>query len=818
MGTRASSLIHVFKGAFQDLAFGFRTLRRAPAFAATAVLTLGIGLGLNTAPFTIFNAYVLRPIAARDPASLYQIEWTVARGQQSRFNWSQYQAIRSESKVLADAIAWRSFVGRVNNRNMHGALVSGNYFSMLGITASIGRTIGVADALAPGAERVVVLGHRAWQSAFGGDPSIVGGSIAISGQSFDVIGIAPPEFIGLDDGTVDLFVPLTMHGAFIPGQNLFGSGHVPQLSIAGRLRPGISAAQARAALTLQARRLTENSSDEQRAREAVLVSKATAVPYDSKLLASLAPVIVTFFLVLAVCCANVAGMLLARAITRQREIAIRISVGASRSRLVRQLISEGMLLACAAGVVGLAVSHIAVQGGQRVLFSTLPPAFAEMTNVVPLEIDRRVVLFLFAASLVSVFLFAVVPALQATRTSLSNAMRGEFGQQLRSSRLRDTLLVLQVAVCLILVVVTGILVRGGSSYRETNVGFNTSGVQYPLVFGELDQPATVKLAHSLLTDPRVQMVAAVSRPPLGEYVPALPVTAEGREEVVHAGYRLVSPEYFPMLDLPILRGRNFRVDEAKSEAGVVIISQSTAHRFWLNQDPLGRRIRLLRSTASSEATPKATEVVVVGVTKDVVSGMLFDGLDRSMLYFPTSLEARKGLTLLVRDNVEPNSGTRPLEAMLATVLPHRASAAMSLEDALDAQVYPFRAASWIGSVLGVIALLLSASAMYGVMSFHVSQRTKEIGIRMALGATRTSVVRTFLGRSMRLSGMGLGFGILVSLAVSRVLQHFLLRLESFDVLAYAIGAGTVATASLLAAFFPTNRAAGLNPVEAIREQ
>ena len=331
---------------FQDFRFAIRLLRRIPGFVFTVVITLGIGLGLNTALFTLFNAYVLRPIAVRDPYSLYQLSATTKGLRKGRnvqrwdYTWEQYQAIRG-MPMFSEVLATRGFYARVAERNAEGALVSGNYFGMLRARIVLGRAILPEDAATPGSAPVVVLSDQLWKSAFAGDPGVLGRKIVINAQPFEVVGVCGPDFNGMGEWGEDFFVPATMGKALVPGPEDF--------NIVGRIAPAMSLAAARAGLTLTVRQMTENLPEDDRAVEALLTSRATQLAMNPRMLAVFSPLIGAFVLVLLICCANAANMMLARAIARQREIGVRLAIGASRARLVRQLLSEGLLLAALAG-------------------------------------------------------------------------------------------------------------------------------------------------------------------------------------------------------------------------------------------------------------------------------------------------------------------------------------------------------------------------------------------------------------------------------------------------------------------------------------
>lgn len=332
----------------RDIRYALRSLRGAPAFAITVVLTLGIGLGLNTTLFTLFNAYVLRPFAVNDPYSLYNFEWRTTRGAGAGLTWEQYQDLRAQAPVFSDTVAFSPVIARVESRNSYGFAVSGNYFTMFRVGALHGRPILPEDASIPGSRAVVVLSHQFWTSAFAGDPAIVGRTIRIADRPFEVVGVGPPDFAGVAELPIDFFIPLTMQSAVLPGPDLFGPQKPRGIMVIGRLRPEIPVERAKAALSLWIERSTAEWPENERAIQATLQSAATPLSRDSELLRQLLPVflplVVVFGLVLVICCANVSNMMLARALARQKEIGVRLAMGAARSRLIRQLLSENLLL------------------------------------------------------------------------------------------------------------------------------------------------------------------------------------------------------------------------------------------------------------------------------------------------------------------------------------------------------------------------------------------------------------------------------------------------------------------------------------------
>ena len=615
----------------QDLRFAIRLLRRIPGFVLTVVITLGIGLGLNTALFTLFNAYLLRPIAVRDPYSLYQLSATTKGLRNGRnvqrwdYTWDQYQAIR-RMPVFSEGLATRDLYARVAERNVEGALVSGNYFAMLGSRIALGRAILPDDAAAPGSAPVVVLSDQLWKSAFAGDPAILGRKIVINAQPFEVIGVCGPDFNGMGESPEDYFVPASMIKALVPGAETF--------NIVGRIAPAMSLGAARAGLTLAVQHMTENLSEDDRAVEALLTSRATQLPMNPRLLAVFSPLIVAFVLVLVICCANAANMMLARAIVRQREIGVRLAIGASRARLIRQLLSEGLLLAALAGATAYAIAFFTIHGAQRLLISTLPSTFGSLVQLAPLTLDANVTLFLLLAAAVATIGSGLAPALLATRLSLTGALRGEFSAALRRQRLRHALVMCQITVCLLLLVVTGQLVRSSSGYQHTETGLDVRGVVGPVFFDKTPANFNARLFQFLSTQTWVESTAVCTRVPMSGTLRRVSITIPGNRRTEQAGFNFVSAGYFPLLRIPILLGRNFETAEMESEGSVAIISQKTAQRYWPGQDAIGRTIEI-GSVARGGASEQFNigQVTVVGVASDVVTGLLMDGFDSAIDLF-----------------------------------------------------------------------------------------------------------------------------------------------------------------------------------------
>jgi hypothetical protein len=373
----------------------------------------------------------------------------------------------------------------------------------------------------------------------------------------------------------------------------------------------------------------------------------------------------------------------------------------------------------------------------------------------------------------------------------------------------------QISVCVILLVVTGILLRGTGAYQHADLGYRIHGVVYPFFLGRGNGVAPLKVAQRLVTEPWVDVLAAAWHPPL--YSPErIPVTTSPGAQPERAGFNMVSPEYFKVLEIPILRGRTFGKEEAESEAAVAIVSQATAQKLWPNEDALGKPIRLDRKAPELSDAPASDHAVVIGIAKDVITGSVIQGRDATMIYFPASPYSKHAHTFLIRGKGDMASTTRHLEATLAATAPDRPVIAISLDEMFFTQMYPFWAAAYIAALLGGLALLLTLSGLYGVLSYLVGQRTKEIGIRMALGATPGMVVRLILHQSLKFAIWGTGVGLAIAIGAALLLRHLLTLINAFDVVSYAAGASLVILAALAAAFFPSSRAARINPVETLR--
>jgi predicted permease len=793
----------------RDIQYALRGFRRNPLFVLTVTGTIALGLGLNVALFTLFNVIVLRPFAVRDPYSLYAFTWVNRSGNYHAFSWREFEKFRESNPVFSDVMATEYMQGRMSGHPARGFLVTGNYFRMLGGSAHLGRLLVPEDASAPGREPVVVLGYNAWQYKFASDPNIIGKKILVRGCPLEVVGIASEIFTGLAQGAPDFWIPVSMAAQLENGPDLFGPDQPHRLVIIGRLRPNWGANQAEAALTAWSKQATADLPADGRPVGVVLQSQAPPGVVNRQVIMLFSPLFAAFGLVLLIACANVANMMLARSMARQREIGIRLSIGAGRSRLIRQLLTESILLAVPASLASFLVSRVAVDGTLRAVFATMPPDLVALVPAIAMPQDFRVFLFMVIAALVTAVSFGLAPALQATRPDVMAAARGEFTSDARPMRMRNALVICQITACALFLICSGVLIRSNRTAHDVNLGYQTHGV----IFATISEKNRAKLLTRLAAEPAVEEVAGASTIPLNDTPPGLNISSGG-PTVVHAWRNSVSPEFFEVLRIPIIAGRNFTANEANAGAQVAIISELAARSLWPKDSPVGREIQIPRDPQSDTHEPKYRTVRVIGVANNIISSFVDGGSDPPVVYFPVTTRSQNSLLLRVRGDVE--TVRRRLVDDLDRTLPGALEEDHPMDQWFAKSVYMFSMASWIGSALAVLALLLTLSGIYGVLSYLVTQRTKEIGIRMALGATTGAVEWLVWKQSGRLAAIGIGLGTLLALGVSRLLASVLVFINTFDALAYVGGMLLVAVASFAAAYIPSRRAARIDPLTTLR--
>jgi predicted permease len=653
-----------------------------------------------------------------------------------------------------------------------------------------------------------------WQSRFGSDSSIIGKTIRVRGHPLQVVGVAAPSFGGLGDVPLDFWAPLTMNDVLFEGDTLETSrGDV--LSVVGRVRPDVTTRQAEAWLAswMRARQPDARGGDTPIA--AAFLSRATAIPLSPEFALFFAPIAGAFVLVLLIACANVANLMLARGMARQRELGIRLSLGAARSRLVGQLLTEAVLLALPAAAAGFALSRLTIDGGVRLMFRTMSAEIVPYMRVAPLTPDARVFLFMLVGAFAAAVLFGLAPALQSTKPNVIQSTRGDFDTDFRPARLRNALVVSQVTVCVLLLICAGLLLLNVARLQRLDIGLRTAGI----VRLDIDEHSGVrtKVLGALRTRPDVRALAAASDPPFGRRFPSV-IAGAPESNTAPTFYDFVTASYFDLLGVPIIRGRRFTLDEERSDAAVAIVSEGTARAFWPNQDPIGQTLRLTLDTLGAKGRlGTRRETRVIGVVPNVALGTIIDPFESPVAYYPSSARV-SGMALLARVSGPTERTMRRIDAEVSRLTPDAVEDIHTLDAFMAGGVYPFRAAYWVAGALGAIALVLTLTGVYGVLSYLVAQRRKELGIRVALGASPAKIVGLVMGQSIRLAATGLAVGTLLALGVSQIFAANFIKLDTFEPVAFLGALALVFLSTMVAAYVPSRRAGTVDPLEAIRAE
>jgi predicted permease len=795
-----------------DIRYALRGLRRSPLFATSVAATIGLGLGVLCSAVTFLNAYLFKPVDLPDPYALYGLSWNTADVRGHAFTLADFEALRDNTPHFSSLAAVQQTRIMQNDTLMAGGLVTGNYFATLGATPARGRLLTPADATAPGDRPVVVLSDHAWRSRYGADPNIVGMLIELGRQRFEVVGVTPPRFGLSGEELVGFWAPLTMARAFSVADP-WDLASPPSLFVIGRLRADATEPQARAAFEVWLRQRFPAGTDE--APTAVRVeSRATRLPLDGPTLAMFALIVASFGLVLLVACANVTNLLLARALARQREIAVRLSLGAGRWRVARQLAIESLVLAVPASAVGLAITMASARVVPGLILATWPRDVLVIDMLVlPIDPDARVLAILFAAAVASALLVTLAPAVRAARANLVQASKGDAALDSRRSRLRTGLVAMQIGACTLFLIWAIGLIEQTRDMANPDTRISHERVADVRLGGKLRAAIVDRLA----TDPTVERVAVAMKPPLGGPLESIVVVASETRLEQTAGFTAVSPDYFPMFDIRIVRGRGFTAEEAAQNAPVVLVSEATARLLWPGLDPIGQTLEIVpASVRRLTRRPAHTRVRVIGVAEDVINGMLLDGIDETCIYFATSLGSPMAETILLRGRRDAASMRAAVTAAAKAIDPDATFQFFTLLSIMGAMGWIFQAFSSTASALGAIGLVLAFSGTYAVVAFLMTQRTRELGIRMALGATVQRIVSGMVRETLRTALVGLGCALALTTLSSGYFSGAVPFLPTFGARAYLTGTAIVLTATLMAALLPSLRAARIDPSKALR--
>jgi predicted permease len=672
------------------------------------------------------------------------------------------------------------------------------------------------DAAARGGVAVVVLSHQTWRSRYGSDPAIVGQRILLGRQRFEVVGVTEPyAYLPGQDG-VSFWAPLTMAGAF-PGVDPWTQPDAASLVVVGRLRQDATAGSVRAWLEVWLRQRFPPPSDV--APVAVhLDSLATRIRLDGVTLTLFVFIMSAFGLVLLVATANVTNLMLARALARQPEITVRLALGASSWRVARQLIVESLVLAVPAAAAGLALVVVTARVFPAAILATFPAGVGPVENIlVPLDPDWRVMTFLAAAAVLSAVLITLAPAGRLAGMRLAHASRGIVTCDARGSRLRSGLVAMQIGACALFLV--GAVAFLAESSRLANPQTNLSYERVSLI--SIDPKVRPAVARRLASEAAVEQVAVAWKPPLiNGSLPTTRVTASATSIALNTGYTAVSPEYFPLFEIQIVRGRTFTPAEAAAGAAVALVSEATAAALWPGLDPIGQTLDLaaVPEGRADRRLPRG-RAQVIGVTEDVTNGNVFDGVDASCVYFPTDVKPLKEMSLLVRARTDDVAVLRSaVTSAVKDVAPEMPFEVLPMRTLVGLALWIFQAFSVAASLLGVVGLLFAYSGTHAVVSFLVVQRTREFGVRMALGASAWRIVWGMLVETSRTAAIGLAAGLAVAAGLMRLFSSSNAILPAFGARPFVVGAAIVAVATAVAALAPLHAAARIDPAQALRTE
>ena len=812
----------------QDVGYALRSLRRAPVFAISAVLTLAIGIGAMTGMVAVLNTVMFRPLAVDRPDQLISI--SNANGMNAYLSYKDLQDYRAEAAVLSDAIG---YVPRVATVSVSGSteritfeLVTDNYFSMLGVQPAVGRLIRPNEGRAAREAPVVVLSYDYWLSRFGGDPSIVGRSVRLGGQPFTVIGVSSRSFRGTESLLrVSAYVPAWMIETFMSWasqQGTFEDRSLRTFAMLGRLRPGVSLEQARAALDVRASLLARDYPETHKDVRLRVVPETHARPNPqlgavlrvaATVLAGLAAMLVL------ITSANVANLLMARAVSRSREVALRAALGARRGRLARQFLTEGLTLALLGGVVAIPVVMLAMTAlGNFVSNTTSAVAFNA-----DFSLDARVLTTMLAIAISAGVVAGLAPALAACRTDLGARLKsGARDTEHRTGgRMRSALVVVQVALSLTLLVSGGLFIRSLDRARHIDLGFEPDGMLVATTAPALQgydfekRLAFYRAARERIVGlPGVERAAWVQFPPLGIIGEAAHVTPEPRPSdpdwrAPMASEADISPEYFETARVRLVEGRSFDERDRVGSTQVVIINQTLAGRFWPGQSPIGRVL-----VADGDRL-EVVGVVQNGKYQNVAESPL------GAIFRPVEQTSSVTASIAIRSSGSLVDLGRAVRRAIALADPEVAVYDVRpMTEHLDNgnAFFPFRVAAFLTGLFGSMGALLASIGLYGMIAYHVSQRIREIGVRMALGARAGDIVRGVLAQGGRFAVIGIAIGIVLAAGVARLLEGLLVGVSPFDPFTYAAVAGLLAAICLAASFVPARRATRVDPLIALRAE
>ena len=816
----------VIDNTIRDIGYALRTFKRAPLTAFTIVATVSVGLGVVAVLYTVLNTFLFRVDTVPDITEIYAVERpSQAEDEPSPFTRPYFEALRSETRVFADAYATISEVDlRVDGRTMAVNLVSDGFFRVAAVQPVAGRVLDRADDDRAGGNPVIVLSDKGWERRFNRAPDVIGRSVLVNGAPFEIVGVMPPRFRGLEVSAPDLWAPLSRAADFVP--KLRGVEDKAAVQIVGRLRPALSMENARAQLA--AWDSNHAPAPTGRTMSIGLTPRRGTVPDPLEAIAIFTPLFFAFGLILLIGCANVANLLLARGVARQKEIGVRLSLGATRSRIVRQLLTESVLLALVAAAGGYAISRVALQGTVYWVMRTMPLDIGDVNLSVPAA-DWRVAMFLVLAAIAATAFFALLPAFHATRVEPVRTLRGELVKDAKPGRARNVLIGVQVFASALLLICSAIFLRSALSSSQFNPGFRTADT---VLLEPFNDAKRTSLLPAFTGDPAIAAYAGV-RPPMLAPVPrGFADTGAGKMPVT---YKFVTSSYFDVLGVAIVRGRAFAAD-ASEDHPEVVVSETVARTLWPNGSGVGQTftvepdltppsinavLTINPDGPSNDVKPLTTRTVtVVGVARDV-AGFRITDVKEAGVFLPARLDAPK-TSFIARVHGDPDLARQGLLERLTQFDPNMGMI-VTMRTVARLETLFLQMAFWVSLILGALALLLTVSGLFSVLSYLVEQRTREIGVRMALGASSQKVTRLMLAQTTKpvLYGLIAGAGLAATLAGLMLATEFGAMLSNIvhvtDPVAYIGSLLVIVAACLGAAWVPASRAARLDPMQTLRQ-
>jgi len=814
---------------WQDVRFSLRMIAKTPGYAVIAILTLALGIGANTTIFSWINSTLLNPIPGlASPSEVVSLSLGRGTDNPFPFTYPDFEMMRRGQQSFVGLAgsnpAPMSLTGKGKPERVWGTVASANYFDVLGVRPILGRAFLPEEDQKPGGAPVAVISYRLWQTHFAANPGIVGQSIEINQHPYTIVGVAPAVFQGSQTGLrSEIWVPVMMEEQFVPRTDLLHDHHYFWFVVFGRLKPGVQLRQAQEEMTVLLKREVQNYPEEHRGHDSVTVSPLWRSPFGAnQILSMLLPMLMTIAgLVLLLACANVANLMLVRSVARRREIAIRMSLGSSRWRLVRQLLVESLILAMAGGVIALFITFWTAG-----TFMKFVPATDFPISLV-VRADRVVLLATFVISVLTGVIFGILPALRSSSEAPVAVLKEEMGSSsggLRKVRLTSGLVVAQISLSLLLLICAGLFIRSFMMAQQINPGFNSHNLliaSYDLFTAGYSDASGAEFDRQLVAKlealPGARSVAISSRVPLGLGGGSTAVKLQGyvpqANESMETQVAMVTPNYFQTLQIPMLKGRDFTLRDTMKSQRVAIVSQTFVNRYWPNQDAMGKQLY-------SDLTHEW--FTVVGVAREgKVNGL--NEKPTPFLYLPeyqvyrTDRPSGSTMIIIARTTGDPLAFARTVENTI-----HDLNGDLVVFDVTTLELreqiasVPQRIAGTFVGAFGLLALVLAAVGIYGVTAYTTRQRTHEIGIRMALGASKQDILRLVLGHGLRLTLAGVGLGLAVSFALTRYLGTLLLGVTSTDALTFSGVAVLLCVVALIACFIPARRAMRLDPTVALR--